>query len=188
MDFNIFFSVLILSLAWLYIHTKDQWSWKKIIKRIALFLLLSAALIGGGLWAYLWFDAQPKIQKTLDNITLGESKSDVIFKLGKPTFEDKKEDEENLSYLFKYKITLNQNKVHKIFFMCHDRCYSRLNGIGCNDTSKDIKNMYGNIESSDKFLENGEIIRSIKIKKYNVEYLLEKDKVTALIVSDFTKN
>ena len=122
----IFLSSLILGIIFLFHSTKDRWNWKKIIK-FASIILLSLAIIFS-FYYFFFLRSSPILYKkptkatSLWDITLGDSKEDVVFLKGYP---DETDSLKSIWFYIKeyysrdneyYKIVFNDNKVTSVVY------------------------------------------------------------------------
>ena len=81
---SILASALFLGFVALFIATRNQWNWMKIIKKVfysVCVLTLIIGVIAGGV--YFW-NTWPKKEHSYIGINLGDTKQDVLFKYGNP--------------------------------------------------------------------------------------------------------
>lgn len=88
LSISILLSSLIISLAILFVSTKDRWPWKAILYRTATTVALLIALAAGALWLF----SQPKesaaTPQSLWDLQLGILKQEVLFLKGLPASQD----------------------------------------------------------------------------------------------------
>ncbi len=193
----LFFGLLLVAITILYHSTKDRWNWKKMTKRS---LLIPIGLIGLGVLIWLYFTVEEKIenrakkQTGLQNVMLGDSKNDVIFKKGNP---DKGSDQDSLKDLFIYPsydnfviVLFKEDKVSTIDYQCksdsaYKECpsYFSLNGISFKESLKDVEKRLGK-PSSIKCSQEDKTFRIFSYKKYQTEYAIDKDGVFSISIFD----
>ncbi len=193
----LFFGLLLVAIVILYHSTKDRWNWKKMAKKS---LLIPIGLIGLGLLIWLYNTVEEKIenrakkQTELQDILLGDSKNDVIFKKGNP---DKGSDQDSLKDLFIYPsynsfviALFKEEKVSTIDYQCksedsYKECpsYFSLNGISFKESFKDVEEKLGK-PSSIKCSHEDKTFRIYSYKKYQTEYAIDKDGVFSISIFD----
>lgn len=158
MAIAIFSGIALFSIIFLYTKTADRWNWKKIWKVSGL-SLVSIILIPLILWALVYgyesfnryLDEKPKKVTSMNGVTLGESLSDIKFKLDIELSESFSKGWESLVYLSKDKRVLFQFSEDKKLIRTGELCvYEQgrlisgpvLNGISCSSSGEDILSKY----------------------------------------------
>jgi len=193
MAFAVFFGFVFFGLIYLYTKTRDTWNWKKISlwfggSVIALILTIVVAIYADSLKSIV-----PTISTTIssfDGITLGDKLSEVEFKKGKlKKHADTKPSDEDL-----YEVSSNSGiyvdiatkLVTGIYIDCSNYQSSKLNGIGCGDSSESIQNKFkGDISAlcePDDTKDKGDPLRVYDVPKYGVRYILQKNVVVGMVL------
>ena len=76
-------SAVFIGVVALYLETRDQWNWMKLLRR----LILGVLLLVGGIGAWIYWSSLPPTSPVSElwDISLGASKSDVRFLKGEPS-------------------------------------------------------------------------------------------------------
>lgn len=145
-------------------------------------LMVGTVVAGIGFILYVKHDEDNKnlieSNPSLAGIRLGESKIDVIYKLGNASHHI---DNTTLYFIDKnLAVTFEKNVVNHALVGCKNIGeLQSLNGIFCNDSSKKINNRF-----KDKVIVQCQVDspteRLYLVKDYNLMYVLEKDKVILL--------
>jgi len=173
--FGIFLGLFFCGLIYLYTQTKDRWNWAKRCKSVFVVLgvLISLGLISiGGIFLYDYYQGIPKVITEFKGVKLGESLSDVTFKLGNP----EKVKNEWYGYSSPDRgVKIQDGKVSFITYFCKNSDYTKLNGIKCNSSGDTIFKRFGKDvrvlcdmgkERDDK------LIRAYDVMKYGTRYYL----------------
>ena len=175
--FGIFLGLFFCGLIYLYTQTKDRWNWAKGCKSVFVVMgvLISLGLIFiGGIYLYGYYQEIPKVITEFKGVKLGESLSDVTFKLGNP--------EKVKNEWYKYSspdrgVEIQDGKVSFItyFWEIRKSDYTKLNGIKCGSSGDEIFKSFGKDvrvlcdmgkEKDDK------LIRAYDVMKYGTRYYL----------------
>ena len=81
---GMFLSAIVLSLAALFVATKDRWNWTRIAKWGLVLPLAGVLMIGVGVYLYGRWEDRPTQQTSFGDIALAASKADVKFARGEP--------------------------------------------------------------------------------------------------------
>ena len=174
---GIFLSALFLGFIFLYISTKDRWSWKKIFLKIFKVIVIFCILcVGGGYVAYRVVN-NPRPIKTFQGISLDDPKCEIKFKKGKPA--------EDANDVWVYYDEFDKNgwiRVsfvgfgNSIFSISGSGIYiESLNGLGHYSSLDDIVKKLGN-PSSISYGADG-LYRLYCFDKYNQYFCLGKNRV-----------
>lgn len=199
---GIFFGLVFCGIAYIYAKNKDGINSKTALKFIGYivggFVLLTVALIAGAI-AIDYYSNQPKQESQFKDVKLGESYSDFMFKTGgNPTASNstkgsKPNDGSYAPSKFNGVVDIYEGKVVRVGYYCNANQYdsTALNRISCGDSSQAIENKFGNKivamcqigedKPKETFLYRA---RMYIAKQYNVAYLLDNNKVTALVLYD----
>jgi hypothetical protein len=189
----IFLSAIFLGLVALFIATRGQWNWKKIItwpwKKIvirAAIVITSLMLLTGivlfGRYIYLKIADRPRVQKEFLGLTLDSTKEDIKFLKGTPTKEEK-----DMWYYGFSETSYSYNPLVSYWIIFANNKISFIEGAG---QFLDIQNIRPG-DSYDKVIERfGEpsyishskdgLTRVVSFKKYNVWFTLQKGLVIHL--------
>lgn len=199
---GIFYGLVFLGFIYLYIQTRDRWSWKKIVLCFVGGLTTLIAL----LYAYIFIDGylskgkiipdKPQVISNLIGVTLGEKVIDAQFRTG----AKKKKGDDNQSYIFpsdenKFFQGNKEGAVDRIAYWCTDdaikypNLYSpEANGIRCGNSGQDIINKYGKdkvrILCLQKTVGNieAETARTYDAVDYGVRYFLTTNSVAGIYI------
>lgn len=192
---GLFFGFVVVGLVYLYVSTKEQWNWSKIIKRTSLILgglfTLFILLAGGFLAKSKWWDARPLLITQLVGVSIGEKLTDVFFKHGDFKRESKadpndksREDYENTDkHIF---LTVKDGTVRTVLYDCQEPDYKSMNGIACGDSGETIKEKFGErvrILCGKEKTDNGKFVRVYDVVDYGTRYFLHMNKVVALLIA-----
>jgi len=193
---GIFLSSIFLGIVFLFISTKDRWSWKKILFIWPLRIVLVVVVIGGiGSFIFIQYEKyvnKPKIYDTYLDIPLGAKIDDVLFLKGEPvSFRhaqnyDQKQMFYRMNDNYVYQVIINDN--NSIIISCKfsffstesyesQRCAS-LNNINLNSTVKEIKDLLGDPDTT--YVSDDKLSRIYVYDKYKTFYLLTKGVVRKL--------
>lgn len=177
---GIFLSSIFLGIIWLYLKTRDTFNWSKIIKKVLLLITAIIVLCIVLFNIYDWYENKPKIYSSYLNINLSETKKDILFKMGNPTYFY---DSNTFSYDFNSRnIYLNFDVKDELTSIV---CFSdksleceNLNHIHINHSFDDIVEILGKPE----FIESSEnnLRRIIDYPKYKIFYILEQNKILGM--------
>jgi hypothetical protein len=186
---GIFLSAIFLGLIALFIATRGQWNWGKIItwpwKKIVIragiviaSLVLLTGIVLGGRYIYLKIAERPKVQKSFWGLTLDSTKEDIKFLKGTPTTEKKDS--------WDYWVIENTIDIEYSIQFANTKIWA-ISAIGTGPTIQNIGRRVSYDEVIRKFgkpsyisySKNG-LIRILSFKKYNVFFALEKGSVISL--------
>jgi hypothetical protein len=189
----IFLSALIISGVLLYVFSRDRIRWGRLFGRLALVLIATICLIGGGLYGwYLWEGRRAAIH-SLDGVSLGESESDVIFKKGKVQKTCLMDGTKNIRLIefsqklpTKEKVTMVETRdgVAKRIVLLGDLGFSNLDGRNSvfeTDTVDDVRKKWG---QEDFIRSIDESSRLYVYRDYNLAVGLKNNQVEAIIIFD----
>ena len=180
--------IFLAAIIFLYLQTKDRWSWNKILKRS--FLGIFIISITGAVAALIsnYYRENPGVINEFKEVRLGSTKEDVLFMLGKPLKEsDQTEKKKGCMTYTDVSVCFMNNKVETISYICKEHDSTNVNGIYCGDRSDKIINKFGkNVEI--KNIPDFPFSRYYRTTKHNVEYLLSQNEVLAIIIEDFKTN
>jgi len=184
LSLSILLSSIILGLVVLYVNTKDRWKWAKILKLVIAIPLSLALIAVAGVFLYTKISDRPRKQTEFWQISLSDTKEDVLFKKGKPI----EEESDNLwSYIIEvgmYIVGFYDGKVIEIAYTDISNKSNpfaeflpgpTIQGIGFNESSDAVTRKFGSpasIVESKKGL-----ARMYYFPQYNVWFTLEKDSV-----------
>lgn len=190
---NIGTVIFLAALIFLYLHTRDRWSWKKILKRLFLGIVTISSLIGICVLGVNYYQKKPKVITQLKEIELGITTEDVIFTQGAPNEKSTIKSDDDLLRVINYgntRVFLKENKVYIVEYFCktNDRYsntdYTELNGIRCGDDAAKIIDKFGNnIETLNH--KDDPLLRDYKSTKHNSGYTLVTNKVRAMYIKDY---
>lgn len=183
----IFLSALFLGLIALFIATRGQlnwkkiitWPWKKIVIRIAIVITSLIFLVGillGGQYIYLKIVDRPKVQKSFWGLTLDSTKEDIKFLKGTPKEEHKGRwiyHEFKKTKISNFQIILIQFADDKIQFI--DGYGLQMQGVKNGDSYEHVIKKFGTPSHISQ--SKDDLIRILCFEKYNVFFALEKGEV-----------
>lgn len=194
---GIFLGCLFLGTIYLFIYTRDMWSWKTIWKRAFLVVLGSVFIVAtviGGLLLYEEWQQRPQVVSSLKGITIGDTLSDVMFKHGvlKNLSEEKDKNGDEVSY-WSAKLDMalisRNNVVTEVWQVCDSKevDHEEVNGIACGDTGERIIKVFPNkvrilcSKTNDKDLS---LRRNYDVVEYGARYMLDENKVTGFVIME----
>lgn len=193
MAFAVFFGFVFFGIIYLYTKTRDTWNWKKIAlwfggSVAALVLIMVIAI-----FADFFKSIVPTISTTItsyDGITLGDKLSDVEFKKGKlkKQSETKPSDEDLYEVNSESGIYVDKANqlVAGIYISCSNYQSTKINGIGCGDSSESIRDKFkGDISElcePEDTKDKGDPLRVYDVSKYGVRYILQKNAVVGMVL------
>jgi hypothetical protein len=199
---GIFYGLVFLGFIYLYIQTRDRWSWKKIILWFVGGVAVLIALIYGYLFINNYFTKwtfipyKPEVVSSLNGVTLGEKVIDAQFRTG----AKKKKGDDSHSYALpsdpaKFFQGNKEGTIDRIGAWCSDdaikypNLYSaKANEILCGNSGQDIINIYGadkvRILCMQKTIGNIEATstRAYDAIDYGVRYILITNSVSGIYV------
>jgi len=193
---SIFLSALFLGCVFLYIKSESKEKWRKYL----LFLIGIPFVVFVSILLYLIIDEQiekrsyktePQKETSIKGINLGDSLSDLQFKYGKFTKEDKQvrgydvyKISENLS------IWTKDSRVKRINYQCDSpisiiqgkmiqlpKDRTKLWNIECGSSGESIIEEHGKKNVEIKCFSNEDTMRFYGIKKKDISYILRTNKV-----------
>ncbi|WP_319478439.1 MULTISPECIES: hypothetical protein [Marispirochaeta] len=183
----IFLSVLFLSFLY-FVHTKkNEWNWKKIIKRILLLafsLLLIVTIIG---LSYNYFSELPKKETEFWGLKINSTKSDIKFLKGMPT-----EYENGKYWAYVYDITSINNTEQALYIVFFEdekirsiiyngpkyHSSPQIQSIGIGSTYRDVVEKFGSPDYVS--ISSDELERALTYDNYQVYFELSKNQVISL--------
>lgn len=188
---GIFLSSLVLAGVFLFSITKDRWNWKNITKFTAIFAMSSLAIVT--LIIYLQdITKSQKISFTtfkapvkFAGVSLNESKSDVLFRLGKP---EKTEIREGNEYLFydSTRIKIENNLVTQVVFWGNKYNAPNIDGFNFYADLNELKSILG--EPSDIQISKDQTRRIYNFKSNNIGVVMEKEEIISVAIFDGKKS
>jgi hypothetical protein len=85
---GLFMGIALAALVYLYVHTRDRWKWRRIMGVSALIVALPLAALGVYIGYETWSSsrvAKPARVNSYAGVTIGQSKGEVIYALGRPS-------------------------------------------------------------------------------------------------------
>jgi hypothetical protein len=194
---GIFLASLYLGTIYLYVQTRDQWNWSRMVARTAFLAagaLVGGALIYGGSIAYAKWEARARTVSAIGPVAIGEPMADVAFKLGK--FEQAKvpgaskyPDERLYSHeTLPISLNVSQGRVMYAIYHCRDKdrdLYGSFNGIRCGDDGNAVMKAFGDkvrvLCRKDPTLPH---LRAYDVVHYGTRYIMSSNKVSSVGVAD----
>ena len=193
---GIFLASLYLGTIYLYVQTRDRWNWSRLIARGAFLVVgggVGGALIYGAAVGYEKWQARPRVIAAIGPIAVGESWSDVVFKVGK--FEQAKdlgatlyEDDARYSHeSLPLTVTVRQGHVRYVVYHCtrNAELYGAFNGVRCGDDGNKVTQLFGagvrvlcQKESDSSFN-----FRVYDVVEYGTRFVMSENKVRAIAVA-----
>lgn len=186
---GIFLSTVFVGLIALYGITKDRWNWKKITKYGSISLIIISTLLVFAIYGYDNYKSDSFAQakfvnpKGLSGITLGQSRSDVIFQLGKPDSvnQNKKDD---LTYK-NMMVRITDGAVSHIAYWGDRLSEPAVEGFSMYDDLADLKRKFG--EPTSSYTNTDETRRIYNFKSKNIGVVMEKGEIIGFWVFDGEK-
>lgn len=199
---GIFYGLVFLGFIYLYVQTRDRWSWKKIVLWFVggltaiVLLVVAYSLIDDYRPKGKFIPDKPQVISSLIGVTLGEKVIDAQFRTG----AKKKKGGDNQSYEFpsdsaKFFQGNKEGTVDRIGAWCSDdaikypNLYSaEANGILCGNSGQDIINKYGKDKVRILCLQKTvgkietESSRAYDAVDYGVRYILITNSVAGIYV------
>ncbi len=178
---GIFLSAILLGTIVLYHRTKDRWEWEKIIPAFTA-IVVSISIAGGiGVFIYNRMSDKPKIQTSLWDINLSNSKTTIKFIKGQPTERGDEDywvyEDETMGFSTVYFIKFKEDQV--FYIGCLEDRYGDGPGIQRikrGSSLEDVTKMFG--EPSYISGSNDASKRLYLYDTYNVFLCLKKNRVT----------
>jgi hypothetical protein len=196
---GIFLGLCFVGLVYLYTQTKNEWDWKKIWKRVGMIFafivflpIILFALIQGYESFNSYLDNKPKKITSLHGVSLGDSLSDVKFKLGvvfdkevSGIWESKVYLTDNKNLLYEFS---DQDRLKTIGQRCVDEKKNSINiqsinGISCNANGDQVLEKYG--KESIRILchkTSTENSRAYDAIDYGIRHILDSDQVGLIYI------
>lgn len=210
---GIFLAALFLGLVYLYVNTKDNWPWRKIVKRTGLTMLILTVLFGvviGGVIGYESYQADKNhtddqklgLVKSLEGVTIGQKLSDVEFHVGIKRIPER-DDEVEIAYSLvgkenvRFFFDKSTNLVTLMDFTCNDDAiqypalYSlKIHSVTCGDSSEKILSIYPSqltrvlcLTPDKEDVEKFNNVRAYDVPQYGVRYILKTNKVVGVVIT-----
>jgi len=190
---GIFLSAIFLGLIALFIATRKEWgwkkiiswNWKKIISRTAIvFAVIASLMLLAAIVVYVdsKIAEKPKVQKSFWGLTLDSTKEDIKFLKGAPTKEEKDnwhyestyKEGKYYYYNYNYDIIFRDNKIRVIVTSDVDK-QGGIQGINYGDSYEKVIEKFGNPSNISR--SHDDLARVFSYEKYNVFFAFEKGRV-----------
>jgi hypothetical protein len=158
---------------------------RKIGRFILLALLGFSALIGC-ISSFLYFQAylendRVSIQNQLEEVRLGWTKDEVLFRKGNPEYVTKRDANEILKYKNGQLIIYIENgKVEWVTRSCDD-FFGNVSGISCGDTIERLNQLFD--KANNISISSDKLSKIFCFKKYNICYQAELGRINSFILS-----
>lgn len=188
---GIFLSSACIGLVALFGITKDRWNWKKIIKYGFYALLISFGLFISVILAIdkynnkSIFASEFVIPNELLGISLGQSQSDVIFKLGKPNWIDPDREDYLIYTSPSVDIKITDGVVSHIVYTGKSYDAPELAGFSMYDSLDALKKKFG--EPSSTYSSKDETQRIYNFREKNIGVRMAKGQIISFWVFDGQK-
>lgn len=197
---GIFWGCLFISAAIFFAVTKDRLSWGKYLRRTAIggaVVLGILLLVGGGYWAYeRYLDSRNDVITGLNGVSLGESKSDIEFRVGTSKFEKidfvdslKVSGDETFAFTAPGDtwvwVTFRQEKAIAVASICRKDAYytPRINGIRCHDSGDALLERFGDgVKKWCNLHQAG--YRAYAVDQFQVAYTLTENRVEGFLIGE----
>lgn len=156
------------------------------IRRFILLALLGFFALLGSISSFLYFQAylendRVSIQNQLEEIRLGWTKDEVLFRKGNPENISKRDANEMLHYKNgNLTIQLKNGKVALVSRACDD-FFGNISGITCGDSVERLNELFG--KPSNISISSDKLSKIFCFKKYNICYQAELGKINSFILS-----
>ena len=189
---GVFLGLALCAVIYLFLNTKSEWNWKKIIIWLLSLVLISISVLAILLFKdSLFLMSEEKknhsgIISSYGGVKIGDKLPDIQFKFGKleeikPT---KNNDDTSIYWIDKEFLVFVSNKSNKVDYivaLCDKGVIAKFNGIGCGDTGELLEKTFGNNLKIQCNTDGDSFRRAYVVPKYSTEYYLEKNKVESIL-------